>query len=178
MIDLLALSLLLSAPPQVGDAAAEFLLQTVGGEQVELSELTDGGPVVLVVLRGFPGYQCPLCTRQAGDFLGRADEFAAAKATVVFVYPADATLGVEGTRKKATEFLHGTKLPDNVQLVLDPGYELTEGYGLRWNAPNETAYPSTFVIDADGVVRHAVVSESHGGRTNAADTLAVVKSLN
>jgi hypothetical protein len=25
------------------------------------------GPVVLVMLRGWPGYQCPFCTRQFGD---------------------------------------------------------------------------------------------------------------
>lgn len=37
--------------------------------------MTEGGPVVLVVLRGYPGYQCPICTKQLAEFRGKVDEF-------------------------------------------------------------------------------------------------------
>lgn len=50
-------------------------------------------------------------------------------------------------------------------------------YGLRWDAPDETAYPSTFVIDETRSVRFAKVSRTHGGRTKAAAVLAEVKQL-
>ena len=46
--------------PGVGDKAPAFSLQSLGGETVKLSALTEQGPVVLLVLRGFPGYQCPI----------------------------------------------------------------------------------------------------------------------
>ena len=48
---------------------------------------------------------------------------------------------------KANEFLADKKLPENFDLVLDPGYEFTNMYGFRWDAPHETAYPSTFLIE-------------------------------
>ena len=58
------------AGPKVGDEAKDFELVALGGEKVKLSTLTAKGPVVLVVLRGYPGYQCPLCTRQFGQIVG------------------------------------------------------------------------------------------------------------
>ena len=50
-------------------------------------------------------------------------------------------------------------------------------YGLRWDAPSETAYPATFVIDRSGTVRFAQISRVHGGRTPAADVLAALVAL-
>ena len=40
-----------------------------------------------------------------------------------------------------------------------------------WDAPRETAYPSTFVIDQGGVIRFAKVSKSHGGRAATGEVL-------
>jgi hypothetical protein len=37
-------------------------------------------------------------------------------------------------------------------------------YGLRWDAPNETAYPSTFVISKKGEIVFSKISTTHGGR--------------
>ena len=70
---------------------------------------------------------------------------------------------------RATEFMANKKLPANFDLLLDPGYDFTNQYGLRWNALNETAYPATFLIDQRGIVFFAKISKSHGGRTNAAE---------
>jgi len=44
-------------------------------------------------------------------------------------------------------------------------------YGLRWNAPNETAYPSTYVVDKQGKIVFAKTSKSHGGRASADEIL-------
>ena len=63
------------------------------------------------------------------------------------------------------------KLPGNFDLLLDPGYEFTNLYGLRWNAPKETAYPSTFLIDRQGTVFFSKIVKQHGGRTTAAEIL-------
>lgn len=158
--------------PKVGDEAKEIELDAVDGESFKLSEAGDG-PVVLVFLRGYPGYQCPVCTVQVGDFLGRAAKFEKADAKLVFVYPGPA----EKLKEKAGEFLRGKELPKNVYLLLDPDYAATEAYGLRWDAPNETAYPSTFVIDPDRRIRFAKVSTTHGDRAKAADVLKAVAEL-
>jgi peroxiredoxin Q/BCP len=160
-------ALALDKPPAVGDTAPDFALKDIEGREVRLSELQMRGPVVLVVLRGYPGYQCPICNAQAGEFLAQAHRFAAAKARVVFVYPGSA----DSLTGHAREFLKERSLPEGFHFLVDPDYGFTNAYALRWNKPRETAYPSTFVIDPRGAVRFAMVSSSHGGRAKAADVL-------
>lgn len=160
-------------PPAVGDQAADFALKALDGENVELRALLKEGPVVLVVLRGYPGYQCPACSVQVGDFVAQAKKFATDRARVVLVYPgAKLDLG-----ERAQEFLRGTKLPENIYLVTDPDYVFTNKYHLRWEADDETAYPSTFVIDPTGKIRFAEISKTHGGRVKAAAALAELGKL-
>ena len=156
-----------SAPPVVGEMAKDLELASIDGEQVKLSQLTKQGPVVLVVLRGFPGYQCPICNAQVGAFLGRAKDLQAAGARVVLVYPGPS----KGLQNHATEFIRGKTLPDNFYLLLDPDYKFTSAYRLRWNAPKETAYPSTFVIDSQNRIVFAHVSKTHGDRAKVAAVL-------
>jgi peroxiredoxin Q/BCP len=156
-----------AAPPAVGDQAPAFKLTTLSGETVELATLMQRGPVVLVVLRGFPGYQCPVCEAQVGQFLAGAKKLADAKANVVFVYPGPN----DGLKKHADDFVRSKTLPENVYLTLDPDFGLVEKYHLRWNAKNETSYPSTFVIDSSRKVLFAKVSKTHGGRASLDEVL-------
>jgi len=44
----------------VGDKALNFSLDTIQGQLVELNKMHKSRPVVLVVLQGWPGYQCPV----------------------------------------------------------------------------------------------------------------------
>jgi len=159
--------------PKVGDEAQNFTLKNVEGEDVELTGLLKEGPVVLLFLRGYPGYQCPLCTKQVGDFSGQAKGFADKKATILLVYPGNGA----DLKKRAVEFVGAKELPKNVVFVTDPDYMATKLWKLRWEAPQETAYPSTFVIDKEGKIRFAKVSKSHGGRTKSGEILSVVEEL-
>ncbi len=160
----------LAAAPAVGERAPDFALGTLDGRTVSLRAARADGPVVLLVLRGFPGYQCPLCTRQVNEFAGRAADFAAKGAKVVMVYPGPAA----ALQARAKEFLADKQWPAGWEFLLDPDYGFTSAYGLRWDAPKETAYPSTFIIGSDGTVAYAVVSKTHGGRTKATDVLAAL----
>jgi thioredoxin-dependent peroxiredoxin len=126
-----------------------------------------------VILRGWPGYQCPMCDRQVNEFIGSAAAFKAAKARVVFVYPgADDAL-----KAHAEEFrnLKDRQWPDEFLYVLDPDFKMINSYGLRWDEPKETAYPSTFVLGPGNTVRFAKVSRTHGGRSTPAEVLAELK---
>ncbi len=80
-------------------------------------------------------------------------------------------------KARAEEFVGDTVLPENFTMVLDPDYTFTNAYGLRWDAPSETAYPSAFVIDRDGTIRFARVSTSHGGRAGADEILKALQGL-
>src|SRR6202162_2519867 len=114
-----ATRLVAATPPMVGEKAPDFALSTVQGKTIRLSEVAAKGPVVLVVLRGYPGYQCPFCNRQVQDFIQNAHRFAEAGARVLLVYPGPP----QDLGSRANEFLADKTLPNNIELVLDPGYD-------------------------------------------------------
>ena len=170
---LATLPLLGASTPSVGEKAPDFALTSVEGKSVKLSDLASKAPVALVVLRGFPGYQCPFCQRQVQDFIQNSKAFADAGIRVVFVYPgppADLTT-------RANEFLAGKEFPKSFEMLLDPGYTFTNLYGLRWDEPRETAYPSTFLLDQRGIIFYAQTARLHSGRTAAASILGYFKDL-
>lgn len=160
-------------PPKVGAPAPDFTLKQIDGQALSLADELKAGPVVLIVGRGWVGYQCPFCNRQFNDFVKAAKDIDAAHARVIWVYPGPA----DEVQQRAEEFTHDRPFPANFRFVLDPGYAFTVRYGLRWDAPGESAYPSTFVIDRGGVVRWAVISHAHAGRATAADVLVELGKL-
>lgn len=162
MKTLLLLALLAAAPPQKGDKAPDFTLPDLSGKSVSLS--AHHGPLVLVLLRGFPGYQCPLCNRQVKEFISKAAEFKGQD--VYFIYP--------GPRDKGSEFIADKPLPAGFHLLLDTEYTFTNAYGLRWDAPKETAYPSTFILNADHKIIWSKISRTHGDRSTATEVLAAL----
>ena len=172
-LSILATSAVAGERPVKGKAVNGFEAVTLEGKKVSLSGLYKKGPTVLVMLRGFPGYQCPACSRQVGSFLQKADEFKGAQ--VLFVYPGPAN----GLKKHAAEFEGGLgkSWPSHFQFVLDPDYKVTNALNLRWKAPRETAYPATVVINDKGVATYVDISKSHGCRVNAGVAAKEVSKL-
>lgn len=164
-----------SAPstPKVGDKAGDHSLKDLDGKVIRLSDELKSGPLVVVILRGWPGYQCPFCTKQFGDLLEHAKDFQATNAHVLIVYPGP----TDGLREHAAEFQKNRELPPNFRLLVDPDYTFSTAHGLRWDASHETVYPATFVIDRDGIVQFARVSHEHGGRTPAKEIVEALAAL-
>lgn len=164
----LSCNALIAQTPAVGAKAPNFTLSTPTGKTVEMSKELQGHGLVLVVLRGFPGYQCPYCVKQVQDFIDHSADFKAKNIRVLLVYP-----GPPGDLDEhAKDFLaKQAELPANIVLVTDPDYKVTNLYGLRWDAPHETAYPSTFVLDKKGTIAFEKISHSHGDRLSAQDAL-------
>jgi len=104
--------------------------------------------------------------------VNRAADFAAEGVSVLLVYPGPpAELG-----ERAKEFLaKQSQLPPNMTLVTDPDFKVTEMYGLRWNEPGETAYPSAFLLGKDRRILFAKISRSHDDRLSAQDALDHLK---
>jgi thioredoxin-dependent peroxiredoxin len=159
---------------KVGSTAPDVSFQPlVGEEKVKLSSLTDDGPVVLVVLRGYPGYQCPICFRQTSDLVRHADDFKRLGAKVVLVYPGPA----DELAVRAHEFLKDVELPEPFVMMIDPDYAFTNLYNLRWDEPRETAYPSTLVLDPNRVIKFRTISHSHGDRAKTDEVIAAVEAI-
>ncbi|TWU35357.1 Redoxin [Novipirellula aureliae] len=160
-------------PPKVDAEAPEFELMNLKNEPISLRKLSKNGPVVLLVLRGWPEYQCPVCSRQVAEFLSKKAELKKAGAQVVMIYPGPAALLAE----HAKEFQGEIELPDHFHFLIDPDYTFTNAWGLRWEAPRETAYPSTFIVGADNKVKFGLTSTSHRGRESAANVLEELAKL-
>ncbi len=160
-----------AAPPAVGDTAPDFTLKTLSGESVTLSGFTSADNIVLVVLRGWPGYQCPFCSLQVHEYIGHAADFSASKTRVILVYPGPS----DEMQAHAQDFLKDKPLLEDIVFLVDPNYDFVNRYALRWSAKNETAYPSTFVLDGNRTVKFAHVSQEHGDRISAAAVLRFLR---
>jgi len=157
----------------VGENVIDFSLKTVNSESVNLNELLKSNPVILVVLRGWPGYQCPICTKQVGDLISSATEFEKHHVSILMVYPGPS----KELTEHAKEFKQDFQFPANYYFAVDPDYSMINLYGLRWEANRETAYPSTFVINKDGKIVYSRISHSHGDRSNAGEIVDALNKL-
>ena len=163
-----------AAGPAIGDAAPDFKLPIVGeDEYLTLKEANESGPVVIVVLRGYPGYQCPLCNQQVGAFANRAAALAKLAKKVILVYPGEASM----LDKHAEDFVGSRTLPAPLVIVRDPDMKMVSEYGLRWDKSHETAYPAAYVVDKNGRIRWSKISDSHAGRASADEIITELGKL-
>ena len=171
---LLAVSLpSVAATPGVGQRAPDFTLTALDGTSVSLSSYTSHGSVVLVLLRGYPGYQCPFSQQQFQSYQEAATQFAALGVQVIFIYPGAST---KSLADDAAQIVGNQPLPPNMHLVLDPDYVFTNQYGLRWSDPNQTVYPSTFLVASNGIIFYAHTGRSSSDLTAPSDALVVLKA--
>jgi thioredoxin-dependent peroxiredoxin len=127
-----------------GTKAPDFTLPTVDGAEVRLHDLR-GKPVVLYF---YPRDDTPGCTREACAFRDRKAELGQLGAAVLGVSPDDVA-SHEKFRDK-----HGLNFP----ILADVDHKVADMYGawrekVRFGKTSMGIERSTFLIDADGVVR-------------------------
>jgi peroxiredoxin len=169
---LLAISLRASAaPPAVGQPAPNFTVTALDGSTLTLSTLTAKGSLLVVVLRGYPGYQCPFSQQIFQSYQQQAAQFAALGTQLLFVYP-----GNDGSNlaNDAAGMIGSQPLASNVHVVLDPDYTLTNLYGVRWDGTDQTAYPATFVVNPSHSITFAHIGQLQSDFTPASNLLAFV----
>jgi len=158
--------------PVLGDRVPDFELPIVGSDSfLRLSDEYDQGKVVVIMLRGFPGYQCPICSRQVSAVFSRAKTLGMHARRVILVYPGPR----KDLKKKAEQFIGSKRIPAPVVLVRDDEMRMAEQWNLRWDMTRETAYPSTFVIDTNGRLKWKKTSDSHAGRSTVEEILTALK---
>jgi peroxiredoxin Q/BCP len=146
---------------QVGDKAPDFTLPDQSGKPVTLSGVLGEKVVVLYF---YPKDNTRGCTAEACSFRDSYESFSDAGAEVI---------GVSSDSVASHEKFSGRhELP--FVLLSDPGRAVRKQYG----ATTMGVVPGriTFVIDKEGVIRHAFSSMTNiGGHID--DALAVVKRL-
>jgi peroxiredoxin Q/BCP len=123
----------------IGDRAPDFTLPGPGGQTVSLSDYA-GRPVVLVF---YPGDDSPVCTKQLNAYNDGLDEFAALDAQIIGISAQDVA------SKDAFVAKHGFDFP----LLADTDKAVAAAYGTL--GPIGFPRRSTFIVDAEGVVRYA-----------------------
>lgn len=174
----LALAGEIATGPKEGSKIGEITGTTINGEDFVLSKLIKKGSVVMVMLRGYPGYQCPVCSTQVAGYIAKAEKFEEQRNTpVVFIYPGK----VSGLEKRAREFTapleKDVDLPSNFFFLVDQDYKVTNQLNLRWDDPKETAYPAALVIDHDGYIQYTKVSDNHRDRATADEILEFLEII-
>lgn len=123
----------------IGDRAPDFTLPGTGGETHSLSDFA-GKPVVLVF---YPGDDSPVCTKQLNAYNEGLSQFTDLDAQILGVSAQD----VES--KDAFAAKHGFAFP----LLADTDKSVAAAYGTL--GPIGFPRRSTFIIDADGIIRYA-----------------------
>jgi peroxiredoxin Q/BCP len=137
-----------------GKPAPDFELRDDSGETVRLSSLR-GKPVVLYF---YPKDDTPGCTAQACGIRDAYGEFQNAGAVVLGISP--------DSERSHTKFREKYELP--FSLLADTDHAVAEQYGV-WGEKKFAGKKymgvtrSTFVIDADGNVAHAMIGIKPAG---------------
>jgi len=156
-----------------GGEEAEFV--AADGSVVRLSDFR-GRPLVLVFNRGFVGYVCPYCATYTAQLAARHDEVVDLGARVLLVYPSEED--DPDVRRRFVDAVEGLLASDGAgalpfPVLLDPGLRATR----RFNLLGDLTRPSTFVLDAWGVVRYAYVGQEPDERPAVDRILSELEAL-
>lgn len=172
--------------PKVGDEAPDFALPDQHGDEVWLSALLHGGPVVLIFYRG---EWCPYCNLQLRTFQANLAQLAEHRAQLVAISPQTPDHSLSMAEKNDLEFV----------VLSDVGAQVIDRYGLRYEVDDETRVlfesvgndleehngaghwvlpaAAAFVIDRRGTVRYLNVRGDWRERAEPADVLTVLSQL-
>lgn len=149
-------------PIQPGDPAPDFALEDASGTTVRLADFRGRAEVVLYF---YPKDDTPGCTAEACSFRDSYEAFRDAGAEVIGV---SSDAGASHRR-----FADRHALP--FRLLSDPGGAVRARYGVS-KTLGLIPGRATFVIDRDGIVRHAFSSQFRPAR-HVSEALAVLKTL-
>ncbi len=152
---------------QPGDPAPDFTLPNADLEQVSLASFRGRRHCVIYF---YPKDDTPGCTLEATDFNDLQAEFEAAQTEIIGI-----------SRDSCAS--HGRfrdKLGLSIQLLSDTDGEVCESYGV-WREKTVRGQKrfgilrSTFIVDKDGIIRHALYDVKPKG--HAAQVLELVRAL-
>jgi peroxiredoxin len=144
------------------------------GGLVDLSAYK-GKPVVLSVMKGFYSQGvCVYCTRQTSDLADNINAFKELGCEVLVVYPGreeHINTFVRSVREHEKSDDPRFKLPFKV--LLDVNLDAVRAL----NIVGDLAHPTTFVLDADGIVRYQYVGRSMSDRPSVKEVLEQVRKV-
>jgi peroxiredoxin Q/BCP len=152
--------------PDIGQQAPDFTLPDQHGDPVALSEYRGR----TVVLYFYPKADTPGCTTQACGIRDHRADYERTGAVVLGVSPDPVTAVAKFDVKYGLGFT----------LLADADHAVTEAYGVwveksKYGRTYMGAQRSTFIIDADGIVRHVIPNVTP--KTHDDEVLAALEQL-
>ena len=155
---------------ETGDTAPDFTAPLANGDvdSFTLSEHLDEAPLVLAF---FPGAFTSVCSHEMTEFRDRMSEFEAAGATV-YGLSVDSPFALNAFRDD---------LELNFDLISDAEKDVIDDYAVEMDFADLGVYNvakrSVFVVDADGEVRYAWVSDDPGVEPDYDEVLEAVEEI-
>lgn len=172
---------------QVGQKVENFSLANHKGESIELSELLSKGPVIISFYRG--GW-CPYCNLELKALNNYLPQFKTQSAQLVAISPQlpDETLSTaqkndlefdvlsDVSNKVAEQFGLLFTLDERIQaLYTQFGIDFEHYYG---DKSFKLPLPATYVINQDGIITYAFLSEDYTLRAEPIDVMTALESEN
>jgi peroxiredoxin len=158
---------------RTGQPLPDFSAVDEKGNPVSSSQLI-GSPAVLLFVRGS---WCPFCSRQVENLTKNYKEIGQSGARLILLTPQP----LETTRRVADFF------EVEFEFWLDESMHVTKQLGLllpagvpddyRKEYGEDTIWPASLVIDAEGIIRYSGISKYIVDRPNPEKLLSVVKNL-
>ena len=170
---------------KVGDRAPDFELPDARGSLVRSADLLAQGPIVVTWYRG--GW-CPYCNLQLRAYQEVLPELKSAGAQLVAISPETADNSLTTLQKNELDFV----------VLSDVGLGVAEAFGVAYRLPEvveakfkgrldlpasngddswRLPLSATYVIDRDGVVRWAYVTEDYRERAEPSDVVEAVRAV-
>ncbi|ALQ07808.1 peroxiredoxin-like family protein [Pseudoalteromonas fuliginea] len=172
---------------QIGQKVENFSLANHKGENVELADLLKKGPVIISFYRG--GW-CPYCNLELKALNDYLPQFKTQSAQLVAISPQlpDETLSTaqknnlefdvlcDVSNKVAEQFGLLFTLDERIQaLYTQFGIDFEHYYG---DKSFKLPLPATYVINQEGVITYAFLSEDYTLRAEPIDVMAALESEN
>ncbi|MBH0012528.1 AhpC/TSA family protein [Pseudoalteromonas sp. NZS100_1] len=170
---------------QIGQKVENFSLANHKGEKIELADLLKKGPVIISFYRG--GW-CPYCNLELKALNDYLPQFKTQNAQLVAISPQlpDETLSTaqkndlefdvlsDVSNKVAEQFGLLFTLDERIQaLYTQFGIDFEHYYG---DKSFKLPLPATYVINQDGVITYAFLSEDYTLRAEPIDVMAALES--
>jgi len=183
-IDMVAESGIYEEALKIGDKAPDFTLPNAEGEEVQLSELLEKGPVVLTWYRGS---WCPYCNLALAALMEELPALEKAGATLIAISPEKPSYTEEVVEK----------LDPGFEVLSDVGMKVARDYGIvfKMSKPvaeamakfnlgerngdegKELPLAASYVIDQDGTITYAFLDADYRNRAEPSRLVEAVEAL-
>ncbi len=153
-----------------GKQLPQQVFESASGKQLDLQTLRGNKRVLMVILRGFVGEVCVYCVAQTEALAQCQKQLEQLDIEVVVVYP--------GPRENQASFLRAYEMTFGkgappYQVYYDDDLSFVDKLGIA----GDLAFPTTLVIDKQGVVEYAFVGAHRADRPAAKKLIQLIEGM-